>query len=62
VNDVHVDEPVDDAQLVAWFRRDPELFTAVYDRYFRDIVVTAEWTNLLPKVVAAPSSRIRPGG
>lgn len=26
-----------DAELVARFRRDPELFTAVYDRYFGDI-------------------------
>ncbi|WP_326824547.1 RNA polymerase sigma factor [Streptosporangium sp. NBC_01756] len=30
-------EEVSDAQLVHWFRADPELFTAVYDRYFRDI-------------------------
>jgi RNA polymerase sigma factor (sigma-70 family) len=28
---------VSDAELVARFRRDPELFTAVYDRYFRAI-------------------------
>ncbi|MFI6817675.1 RNA polymerase sigma factor [Nonomuraea sp. NPDC050328] len=26
-----------DAELVAGFRHDPELFTAVHDRYFRDI-------------------------
>jgi DNA-directed RNA polymerase specialized sigma24 family protein len=28
---------VSDAELAARFRRDPELFTAVYDRYFRAI-------------------------
>jgi RNA polymerase sigma factor (sigma-70 family) len=33
----YADERVTDAELVAGFRRDPELFTAVYDRYFRDI-------------------------
>jgi RNA polymerase sigma factor (sigma-70 family) len=33
----HVDEYVTDADLVAGYRRDPELFTAVYDRYVRDI-------------------------
>lgn len=30
-------EQVTDAELVARYRRDPELFTAVHDRYFRDI-------------------------
>jgi len=30
-------EPVTDAELVTRFRQDPELFTAVYDRYIRDI-------------------------
>ena len=32
-----VGEQVNDAGLVARFREDPEQFTAVYDRYFRDI-------------------------
>ncbi|MFI6813320.1 RNA polymerase sigma factor [Nonomuraea sp. NPDC050328] len=32
-----VSEQVTDADLVAAYRRDPELFTAVYDRYLRDI-------------------------
>ena len=32
-----VGQEVSDAQLVAGFRRDPELFTDVHDRYFRDI-------------------------
>ncbi|MCA2225419.1 RNA polymerase sigma factor [Nonomuraea aurantiaca] len=32
-----VGEQVTDADLVAGYRRDPELFTAVHDRYFRDI-------------------------
>ncbi|WUI04033.1 RNA polymerase sigma factor [Spirillospora sp. NBC_00431] len=32
-----VSRQVDDADLVAGFRKDPELFTAVYDRYFHDI-------------------------
>jgi RNA polymerase sigma-70 factor (ECF subfamily) len=32
-----VGEPMTDIDLVAGFRRDPELFTAVHDRYFRDI-------------------------
>ncbi|MFC4909391.1 RNA polymerase sigma factor [Actinomadura gamaensis] len=31
----------DDRRLAADFRRDPELFTAVYDRYFRDIYLYA---------------------
>ena len=26
-----------DAEFAAGFQRDPELFTAVYDRYFRDV-------------------------
>jgi RNA polymerase sigma factor (sigma-70 family) len=29
--------PETDGQLAAGFRHDPELFTAVYDRYFRDV-------------------------
>lgn len=32
-----VDEPPTDMDIVAGFRRDPERFTAVHDRYFRDI-------------------------
>ncbi|MEU9833180.1 RNA polymerase sigma factor [Streptosporangium sp. NPDC048047] len=32
-----VSEPVTDAELVARYRRDPELFTEVHDRYYRDI-------------------------
>ncbi|NRQ30870.1 RNA polymerase sigma factor [Nonomuraea sp. NN258] len=32
-----VSERVTDAELVAGYRRDPELFTAVHDRYFHDI-------------------------
>ncbi|MEW9548802.1 RNA polymerase sigma factor [Nonomuraea sp. NPDC050783] len=32
-----VGEQATDADLVAGYRRDPELFTAVHDRYFRDI-------------------------
>ncbi|GAA0967149.1 RNA polymerase sigma factor [Acrocarpospora macrocephala] len=32
-----VGELVTDADLVAGYRRNPELFTAVHDRYFRDI-------------------------
>jgi hypothetical protein len=54
-----VGEQVTDAELAARFRRDPELLTAVYDRYIRDIHryvagrldaqaaedLTAEWTN-----------------
>jgi RNA polymerase sigma factor (sigma-70 family) len=32
-----VGEQVTDAELAARFRRDPERFTAVYDRYFGDI-------------------------
>ncbi|MFI7640671.1 RNA polymerase sigma factor [Nonomuraea sp. NPDC049400] len=32
-----VGEQVTDAELVADYQRDPELFTAVHDRYFRDI-------------------------
>ncbi|MEW1836412.1 RNA polymerase sigma factor [Nonomuraea angiospora] len=32
-----VSEQVTDAELVARFRRDPDLFTAVHDRYYRDI-------------------------
>ncbi|MCW2919483.1 MAG: polymerase subunit sigma-70 [Actinomycetia bacterium] len=32
-----VDEQVTDAELVARFRRDPEMFYAVYDRYRRDV-------------------------
>lgn len=32
-----VGEQVDDAELAAGFGRDPERFSAVYDRYFRDI-------------------------
>ena len=32
-----VGEQVTDAELAARFRRDPELFTVVYDRYIRDI-------------------------
>ncbi|WP_371781668.1 RNA polymerase sigma factor [Streptosporangium subroseum] len=32
-----VGEQVTDADLVAGYRRNPELFTAVYDRYLRDI-------------------------
>lgn len=32
-----VGEQVTDADLVAGYRRNPELFTAVHDRYFRDI-------------------------
>ncbi|GAB2806351.1 RNA polymerase sigma factor [Actinoallomurus bryophytorum] len=32
-----VGERVTDAELVVRFQRDPEQFTAVYDRYFRDI-------------------------
>ena len=34
-------EQVNDAELVDRFQRDPELFTAVYDRYFRDIYLYA---------------------
>jgi RNA polymerase sigma factor (sigma-70 family) len=34
-------KPMTDADLVSGFRRDPELFTAVHDRYFRDIYVYA---------------------
>ncbi|MDP9864269.1 MULTISPECIES: RNA polymerase sigma factor [Streptosporangium] len=34
-------EQVSEAELVDRFRRDPELFTAVYDRYFRDIYLYA---------------------
>lgn len=30
-------EPLTDTELAVQFRRDPELFTAVYNRYFRDI-------------------------
>jgi RNA polymerase sigma-70 factor (ECF subfamily) len=33
----HVGDQVTDAELAVRFRRDPELFTAVYDRYVRDI-------------------------
>jgi len=29
--------PTTDAEFAAGFQRDPELFTAVYDRYFRDV-------------------------
>jgi RNA polymerase sigma factor (sigma-70 family) len=29
--------PVTDAELVACFQRDPEMFTAVYDRYIHDV-------------------------
>jgi RNA polymerase sigma factor (sigma-70 family) len=32
-----VDEKATDAELAVRFRRDPEQFTAVYDRYFSDI-------------------------
>ncbi|WP_067822051.1 RNA polymerase sigma factor [Actinomadura kijaniata] len=32
-----VEERADDAELAALFRRDPESFTAVYDRYHRDV-------------------------
>lgn len=32
-----MDEQASEAEVVARFRRDPEYFTAVYDRYFRDI-------------------------
>lgn len=32
-----MDEDLTDAELVARYRRDPELFTAVYDRYYRDV-------------------------
>lgn len=32
-----VGDQVTDAELVARFRRDPELFTLVHDRYFRDV-------------------------
>ncbi|MEV0664223.1 RNA polymerase sigma factor [Actinomadura luteofluorescens] len=32
-----VDRQLEDAELVARFRRDPDDFTAVYDRYFRDV-------------------------
>jgi RNA polymerase sigma factor (sigma-70 family) len=32
-----VQEQVSDAWLAAGFQRDPELFTAVYDRYFGDV-------------------------
>lgn len=32
-----VDRQPADAELVARFRRDPDEFTAVYDRYFRDV-------------------------
>jgi len=32
-----VSEQVTDAELVARYRRDPDLFTAVHDRYYRDI-------------------------
>jgi hypothetical protein len=31
-------ERAQDALLAAGFRRDPELFTAVYERYFRESV------------------------
>jgi len=33
----HLGEQLTDAEIVALFRGDPERFTAVYDRYFRDI-------------------------
>jgi DNA-directed RNA polymerase specialized sigma24 family protein len=33
----HVGEPMTDIDLVTGFRRDPELFTTVHDRYFRDV-------------------------
>ncbi|MEV5704304.1 RNA polymerase sigma factor [Actinoallomurus sp. NPDC052274] len=36
-----VGEQASDAELAARFRRDPELFTAVHDRYFRDIYLYA---------------------
>ena len=29
--------PVTDAELVTGFQRDPEMFTAVYDRYILDV-------------------------
>jgi len=32
-----VGEPMTDADLATGWQRDPELFTAVYDKYFRDI-------------------------
>ncbi|AQZ62250.1 RNA polymerase subunit sigma-70 [[Actinomadura] parvosata subsp. kistnae] len=32
-----VSEQVTDAELAARYRRDPDLFTAVHDRYYRDI-------------------------
>jgi RNA polymerase sigma factor (sigma-70 family) len=35
----NVGNSMTDAELVAGFRRDPELFTAVHDQYFRDIYV-----------------------
>jgi RNA polymerase sigma-70 factor, ECF subfamily len=35
--DVDAAEHVTDAELVRQYRRDPDRFTAVYDRYFRDI-------------------------
>ncbi|MFC5187398.1 RNA polymerase sigma factor [Actinomadura harenae] len=35
------DELLTDARLAAAFRADPERFTAVYDRYFRDIYLYA---------------------
>ena len=33
----HLGARLTDAEIVALFRRDPERFTLVYDRYFRDI-------------------------
>jgi RNA polymerase sigma factor (sigma-70 family) len=33
----HLGERLTDAEIVALFQRDPERFTVVYDRYFRDI-------------------------
>ncbi|MEV5574372.1 RNA polymerase sigma factor [Spirillospora sp. NPDC052269] len=37
----HPAAPPTDAELAAAFRRDPDRFTAVYDRYFRDIYLYA---------------------
>lgn len=54
-------EQLTEAELAARYRRDPELFTLVHDRHFRDIYdgslswgghfvwVTAAWTDEPPR-------------
>lgn len=52
---IDVDGQLTDAQLVASFRRDQQLFTNVYDRYLRDI-----YRRNVPGGVPAAKS-VRPG-